>query len=283
MDTKNFKRMFLYLITIMIAYFIIIGKEKADIKEIMEFNEEVFEDLYDDYDIYINLIAKEIEYTHMNDSALDVYASYLNLQYNGLISLGEYFEYQTPDFEPTGKLGISIINGEGVCRNQAENLYEIFKNLEYDCGLISGELYKKGKKTGEVNHKLVYVKEDNIVYLFDPTNKTIFLRNIFGQYVSIENDKYYFAPDFLYNEMYEDKTSHMLFWYSNNDYAKVHKFRLSFSESFANAEKLIDYYHQYEQEYLLEYEKLISDKIQDYYEKITENKDSAIKLILENE
>ncbi len=231
------------------------NKEMSDVKEaleyITEYNAEKFQDAYELYDRYIELIKNEIVATGMDKSAIEVFATYELLQNNGLLSLGSSFNFGEPDYEVIGNLGMSVVTGTSVCRNQAYNLYRLFQSLGYEVTVCHGELYETTFAQGVTNHALVCVHEGNMYYLFDPTNATIFLRSVTGQWISMDHEDKKFDPSPYANEMFEtlDETAG-LHWYFHDDYGSCVTYRTRRNDALSKAMQYYQYYIDYENEYL---------------------------------
>lgn len=240
------------------------NKEKKTIELAGEISEIAFRDLHASYDEYIKAIAEEIRKTEMDVTITDTFASYLILQSNGCISIGDDFEYADPKFEITDELGVSIVLGEGVCRNQANNLCRVLKELGYTCGVSIGECHT-GDATYNANHEVVFVKDSGVVYLLDPTNKTIFLRNMFGQYVSISDENLYFIPQMTDDEKFGyDKDNLPLYMNMDDDYGEIHTYQYRFSNSLEKANSNLEYYFAYEDKNLVIHENNIEDLVDEY-------------------
>lgn len=241
--------------------------EKVTIIETTIRNEELFSEQYDSYGKYIDLIKQEIEATGMHTKAMDVFEAYQLLQNNGLISLGDEFEFGTADYELTGNLGISVITGKSVCRNQSYNLYRVFEALGYDTTVSFGELYSTTFTSGKSNHAVTCVKEDGIYYLFDPTNNTIFLRTALGQFKSIddEEDKFFPSPysDEIFSNLDDNAGLHV---YMGDDYGSKVTFKTRRNASKNKALEHLEYYTNFESEYLQDIEEEIDSDFREYFE-----------------
>ncbi len=242
------------------------NSEKNAVVQTMLRNEEIFSEQYASYDEYINLIKDEIVNTEMHTSAMDVFAAYSLLQHNGLISLGDDFDFGVADYEVFGNLGMSVITGKSVCRNQAYNLYRVFQALGYDASVSYGELYSTNFISGTNNHAVTCVCENGTYYLFDPTNKTIFMRSALGQFISIdcEDDKFYPSPygDEIFLTLSDNAGLHVYF---ADDYGSKVTYTTRRKISEKKAEEHAQYYADYENDYLLEIEEQIDADLREYF------------------
>lgn len=245
-------------------------------------NNEVFKEVYVDYDKYIELIGGAIKESDMNNSSMEVYVAYQNMQDNGWISLGTEFNYATPAIEPTGNLGISIPTGEGVCRNQAFNLFKVFNALGYESGVVYGNLFGEEIDEEDNIHAVTYVKEDGHLYLYDPTNKTIFLRDVLGRYISIDDENCRFKPNIFIDQEFNPMSADSVFKYLKEDYGSIVTYDTRRSRAQAKVDELGYYYAIYEAKYLIPYEKKIVDDLDYYTEEVNrilkEHGESAVKL-----
>ncbi|MDE5631056.1 MAG: hypothetical protein K2I70_05595 [Bacilli bacterium] len=221
-------------------------------------NNQVFEEAYGNYDKYIELIAKAIKESDMNNSSMEVFVAYTNMEKNGWISLGDKFEYGDPDFEPIGNMGISVVLGEGVCRNQAFNLFKVFDSLGYESGVLYGNIYSS-LPSDENPHAVTYVRDGKKVFLYDPTNKTVFLRDVWGHFISIDDENIKFNPsmyiDNQFNCLKDNMPVHMYF---GEDYGSYITYDTRRTRAQQKVDELGDYYKEYEEAYLEYYEKQIA-------------------------
>lgn len=245
-------------------------------------NNEVFKEVYVDYNKYIELIGEAIKQSDMNNSSMEVYVAYQNMQDNGWISLGTEFNYSDPVLEPVGNMGITIPTGEGVCRNQAFNLFKVYDALGYECGVVYGNLYEDKVNTDENAHALVYVKEEGHLYLYDPTNKTIFLRDILGRYISIDDENCKFKPNIFIDQEFNPISSDSVFKYLKEDYGSIVTYDTRRSRAQAKVDALGYYYAIYEAKYLTAYERQIAEDLASYTEEVNrilnEHGESAVEL-----
>ncbi len=226
-------------------------------------NNEIFEEVYTDYDEYVDLIGKAIEESDMNNSSMEAFVAYTNMEKNGWISWGKEFNYGVPEIEPIGNMGISIPTGTGVCRNEAFNMYRVFNSLGYECGVVGGNLYRH-RPTEENGHALVYVVDGKHLYLYDPTNNTIFLKDVLGRYICIDDEELKFYPTLCINGKMNLVFFNEIFASIKEDYGS----RITYDTRRDRAQDKIDelgnYYALYEIMYLLPYEKRIVDDLDTY-------------------
>lgn len=221
-------------------------------------NDEIFKEAYTNYDEYIDLIAKAVKNSDMNNSSMEVFVAYKNMEENGWISLGDKFTYKDPSFEPLGNAGISVVFGEGVCRNQAFNLFKVFDSLGYESGVVYGNIYTD-KPSDENGHAVAYVKDGNHLYLYDPTNKTIFLRDFWGHFVSIDDENIKFYPDMFVDNKFNQLGDNLgVYTYFGEDYGSKVTYRTRRRKAQEKLDGLGDYYKEYEEAYLQYYEELIA-------------------------
>lgn len=261
--------------------------QKETVIAAMIANEKAFSEQYVSYDKYIELIKQEIIDTEMHTSAMDVFAAYCLLQNNGLISLGDEFSFGVADYEITGNMGISVITGKSVCRNQAYNLYRLFEALGYETSVSYGELYTTDFISGNNNHAVTCVHENGIYYLFDPTNNTIFLRTALGQFKSMdrENEKFYPSPygDEIFSTLSDNAGLHVYF---GDDYGSIVTFQTRREKSETKAKQSTGYYADFETKYLEEIEKEIDADFREYFdletpaiEEIEQPEDIEVKVL----
>lgn len=232
-------------------------------------NNEVFKEAYGSYDTYIDLIAEEINNTNMNNSSMGVFVAYTTLEKNGWISLGDKFTFGDPDFEPIGNPGISVVLGEGVCRNEAFNFFKVLDSLDYDCGIVYGELYEKLPSDGS-GHAVTYVKDGKHLILYDPTNKTIFLRDVWGRFISIDNKDLKFNPSIYLDSEFNQLGDNLdVYFYIGEDYGSYITYDTRRTKAEEEVKEYYDYYQEYEQIYLLPYEEQIAEE-KDKYDTIVQ-------------
>ena len=227
-------------------------------------NNEVFKEAYQNYDKYIELIAQAIKDSDMNNSSMEVFVAYTNMEENGWISLGDKFTYRDSDFEPTGNLGISVVLGEGVCRNQAFNLFKVFDSLGYDSGVVYGNIYKD-IPSDDNPHAVTYVRDGKHIFLYDPTNKTIFLRDVWGHFISIDDKDVKFNPDmYVDNEFNRFDDNLGVYTYFGEDYGSIITYDTRRTRAQEKVDELGDYYKEYEEAYLEYYEEQIAEEKDQY-------------------
>lgn len=259
------------------------GKDIKDAKEYHEtatlVNNEVFKEAYSDYERYIELIARAIKWTDMDNSSMEVFVAYKNMEENGWISLGDKFTYGDPDFEPIGNAGISVVLGEGVCRNQAFNLFKVFDSLGYESGVVYGNVYSS-IPSDENPHAVTYVKDGKHVFLYDPTNKTVFLRDVWGHFISIDDENVKFNPSMFMDNQFNCLESNMpVHTYFGEDYGSLITYDTRRSRAQQKVDELEDYYENYERAYLEYYEKQIAaekDRYDDIVEQILSSRNEEV-------
>ena len=235
-------------------------KRMLEAQNITNTNAIKYKDLYDNYDDYINTISKELQEANLTHNPLEVFANYLILEKNGYISFGNCFTYGNPDFEVIGNLGISIVDGKGVCRNEADNLYHILSSLGFETGRVIGV----PNNYSVANHECVFTKLDDKIVIFDPTNKDVYLSNGSGKYLSIINGYSFESnePSDFIEGFDVDNGDFYKYNHDDSNYAKdiLDQFEIYLQE--ANNNKI--YFEQYESDYLTPYEKYNHDVIQNY-------------------
>lgn len=257
----------------------------VDAKEtITVINNEIFKEVYGDYEEYVSLVAKAIDESDMNNSSMEVYVAYQTMLDNGWLSYGDTFTKEDPEIEPTGNIGITVPAGQGMCRNIAFNLFKVFDALGYDAGVVYGYAYED-VVTGDDLHGVTYVREGNHLFLYDPMNNTIFLKDPLGRFISIDDDSFKFAPSMFLDRELNAVASNEVYLYIGEDYSSNVTYRTRRRRAREKVEKLGYYYSIYEYRYLREYEKSIVDSLDSYSEDVKrllkERGESAVEIKFE--
>lgn len=239
--------------------------------EIDENNMIYLGDTLDVYNDYIESVAKCIKLFHLDENVFDVYNAYTLMQDSGYLSIGDTFSYKIPDNEILNHYGLSIIFGSGVCRNQADNLRNVLVKLGYNAGLASGELYT-GFSKNQTNHAVVYVitDEENI-YLLDPTNHAIYLRNINGRFVNMFNKdvKFILSPD--YDKIIgEYDNNQELYEFKESNYDRKIIINDKYQASYDKILRISNVLSIYEERFISQYEAQFVDEYNDYLNKMNE-------------
>ena len=243
----------------------------VELEERARENQELFPDIYDNYQKYFDAIANEISICSDDRDIIKDFALYNTLLHNGYISLGDY-DYTRVNVEFNDLFGANIAVGEGVCVNSAYNLYDVFTSLGYECRVVVGKYYEEGKEIPEYNnHAIVYVSDGNKKYLLDATNKTIFLRKGYMKYCSMHSieDKYtYFEPCVDYkNEKYGEIYNYQLLYDFNNNFDEHKKIYNQYQDYRAEALDYATYFQLYEHFHLYSYEKAIESCLDESFDK----------------
>jgi len=179
------------------------------IKSCCEKEKIEYVNIFDEY----NNIIKDISLFYKNDlkinNPIEAYICYTSMIKLGYFSDNYDYKYQVASNEVIGNYGINIIDGNGVCRNNASLLTDVMSSMGYDayticCNLINtnkpidketyiynNHLLRKKTSildfdinfdTKEIaNHAVTVVKYNDKLYIFDPTNNSFFIE---------ENHKY---------------------------------------------------------------------------------------------
>ena len=233
--------------------------------EIDENNMIYLGDTLDVYNDYIESVAKCIKLCHLDENVFDVYNAYTLMQDSGYLSVGDTFKTEIPQNEILNHYGLSIIFGSGVCRNQADNLRNVLVSLGYNAGLAFGELYT-GFSKNQTNHAVVYVitDEENI-YLLDPTNHAIYLRNTNGRFVNMFNEevKFILSPD--YDKIIgEFDNNQELYEFKESNYDREIIINDKYQASLDKVAKFGNILGIYEEHFILENEEHFVDEFNDY-------------------
>lgn len=249
------------------AYNAVLEESKQAYIESVAENQELYPELFYDYNAYANLIASEIRSCRDDKVILKDFALYNTLLNNGYISLGDDFIYnEDVSIDINGMLGANVAIGEGVCRHASVNLCDVFNIMGYDARVVGGKLYKKGEKEPSGNnHAVVYVSDGKESYILDPINQTIFLRKGAMEYYMItsqEDDHTIFKPDDNYvSKTLGELDSSYLRFDLKNKFRKHWKILKQYREYEEYAEQFLEFFKEYEKEYLEQYENSIQDEI----------------------
>lgn len=135
------------------------------------------------------------------DSPAECLAVYCNLLNSGKLSkTGTYTYADDKEFDEYDfNLAYSTLNGVSLCRNDDDMFTKTIKEFGYDCystTCYSSDVFPNNNEAKEANHQVTIVndKNNNNVYLLDPTNNSL-LDNF--DYTTIYNDSdsnYYNYP-----------------------------------------------------------------------------------------
>ena len=154
---------------------IIFDKCREEYKKKKEQSLEDNKELIDNYNIYLDCIVDELLKYNL-DSSLDYSIALGYLINKGYLSEDLVFNAKESDKEILGKLGISILLGNGCCRNICDMQDDIFKRLNIDIMpfyCFQGiDLFNRGKDM-PANHIINLVEYNNNLYGTDLYNSSI--------------------------------------------------------------------------------------------------------------
>ncbi len=255
-------------------------EETRDYEE--EFDPELHRELLANYNEYVESIANEIRLVGRDSSIADVFASYIFLEENGFISLGSEFTHEQADNELGSSLGFNVATGSAQSQNQVNNFMNVAASLGYDVHLVSGCLYQEGKKAEGVSSSLCYAIFGDHDILLDPVNRTIFLKNG-STYRSIDKDELLFKPDLMYDrEAHNYPDNKGLYNNMENTYKDCGWIADEFKVKKEKIKESAEFFSDYEEANLLEYEQFISDYM-DAYEQSRNTDEYNKTLSLEGE
>lgn len=147
-------------------------------------NTDEYERCLYSYKEYISKVAKLIKSMDI-DSSLDVAMIYMDLLYNGDLSLNGNFEYHkySKDYDYCQDLwGARVVSGYGVCRHIASSLVDVYKELGYTACYLSVRACENKFKSiisskinpQPANHAVVVVYGNKGKYIVDPTKRAIY-------------------------------------------------------------------------------------------------------------
>lgn len=244
-------------------------EEEVSLEEVFENSKNVNDavsnirdDLKNNYNAYIDLIASKIKDVSEKRDIVGDFAIYTTMLSNGFISYGD-FEYSHTQFDILDLYGASVTVGSGVCFNEAHNMVDVFKSLGYDAKVVIGKSYLKGEDLPNGNnHAVCYVSDGDFAYLLDPTNDTILLRREFLTYYSVESQEdtiRVFKPDVTARYKEQEYPCQELITDGFNDHKKhwqVLKAYRNYKEAY---EAYINEFREYEKYALLSYEEYFMD------------------------
>lgn len=239
-----------------------------------EENLEKYADIEIKYNRYVDSIAAAIKDNGLAGSVMDAFAAYSLMQEAGYMSLRYGFDYDLPVAELSNNYGISIVYGEGMSRNQSANLCRVLKALGYECGLVWGEL-TADKRQDEANFMMVYVVDGKDIYLLNPVDSSIYLRDIRGNYHSIYRDQesvFYPIKDADIQAGYS-RDNKAFYHNFSDDYSSYLNFKTPFLESLEKAKKKRINFYRYERDTL---EKLEEDLIDEIDESLLSNQEVLV-------
>lgn len=182
-----------------------IKKTNNLIKSYCEEEKIEYVDILSEYDSLIEDTSSFYKDNLKISNPIEAYICYTSMIELGCFSKNSDYQYADADYEIRGNYGINIIDGNGVCRNNASFLTDILKSMGYEanticCNLINTDHLKKNdtivydsKKikqnsdfldinvkfdTNEsVNHAVTVVKYNGKIFILDPTNHGFFLKD----------------------------------------------------------------------------------------------------------
>lgn len=161
-----------------------------------------------------------------------------------------------------------------MSRNQSANLCRVLKALGYECGLVWGEL-TADKRQDEANFMMVYVVDGKDIYLLNPVDSSIYLRDIRGNYHSIYPDQesvFYPIKDADIQAGYS-RDNKAFYHNFSDDYSSYLNFKTPFLESLEKAKKKRINFYRYERDTL---EKLEEDLIDEIDESLLSNQEVLV-------
>lgn len=258
----------------------VVEEEYESLADLSEEEERI---LVSHYQNYVNGVALEICEVGLNEDPISAFGCYVALQNSGAISYEDFFG-KLPSFEIKDYDGFSVVLGNGVCRNQSDNLYRILKRLGYDCGLVYGTLEKEtNNDTSELNdndtivgHVAVYVKEeDGTIFLLDPVYQTIYIHDDQTSWISATNEENSFK---VWKELdaFRGLNNEDVYKYRGNELSHRITWGTKCTRALSVGKEYIDFYQEYEKNYLLYTESEIAYQVDEYYkakerEKILKN------------
>lgn len=141
-------------------------KEKVD--KSLEKNKDVIKD----YSTYLDCIIEELLKFKL-DSSLDYSIALGYLINKGYLSEGLKFDSKQNDKEILGKLGISILQGSGCCRNICDMQKDIFEKLNFNIipfYCYQGNNFLDRGLNKEANHIINLIKYNDCLYGIDLYN-----------------------------------------------------------------------------------------------------------------
>lgn len=147
--------------------------KEDSIKYLENINEELdrYNEIKDDYKLFIEEVIDELlSYNLSNSLEYSIVLNYLID--NGYLSIDNLFIHKDTNKELKSLLGISIITGEGCCRNISSIHKDIFDKLSlYDKLFYCYQGFGNGHNK-HANHVINLIHYDNNIYGIDLHNKS---------------------------------------------------------------------------------------------------------------
>lgn len=148
-------------------------------------NTSEFKDCQLLYDNYVRKIAEFMRCVGVKDS-LDVGMLYMELLYNGAISLPGYFQYHkyNSDYDMCSSLmGARVTSGQAVCRHIASNLIDVYREMGHSAAYLSVKGVSDENKAAMTFNRVMPFRTTHAVslvgdrnrgkYILDPTWMTV--------------------------------------------------------------------------------------------------------------
>ncbi len=182
--------------------------EKLNINELIELSDLIFSEIADRkysngkvlfYEeenklrqLYLRLINNiKVFYTEIGiTDPIGIFRAFIYSYKNGFLSLNKNFKVDSPDDDFIFLLGLNVIKGSGICRHLSVMLKDIMEFFGYETMLLDmhykviqqGTKYKIIKdnkyvnlKYAKSNHMVVYVKDKECSYIFDPLKELLLI------------------------------------------------------------------------------------------------------------
>lgn len=153
-------------------------------------------DLYYLYNEYLKSISELIKKISLAENIDYYFAIYYYLVYKGILSINNSFSFEKDSTELSIDFGISVVGGNGVCRNINTNFYNLLSKMNlnikcYPVGILAEDtkiilpnhpnipiksnfISRNPNQINETiigpNHQVLFVMTDDNYYLYDPTN-----------------------------------------------------------------------------------------------------------------
>ncbi len=228
--------------------------------------------LENDYETVCNLYTTMFEQSNTYENPLEVYAAYYVALVNGYLSRSNNFKFEQSDV-PYDVAGIGVVIGQANDYDVAYNLCNILRKCGHEAGVVAGTFYDAATDNEiSENYHVVYSRDDDFFYLFDPTTNTIFLRNIFGKYRSIYNGDIHFIPNETLTEHEGYATSIEALKHNHADaFSHFLTVKTRFDKYRDAALEEIDAYCEYEEAFIKPYQDQIYDGLSGHSKVYTNN------------